>query len=229
MTISSPDFRTPQQLLRIAEEILVAGQVGRDQWTFGGGTALSIRIHHRESRDIDIFLQNAQHLTMITPRLNATAERVSSQYDESSSHVKIRSPSGIDGEIDFILSPILTRPGAEELEMWDGTLRVETGAEIIAKKLFHRAANFTGRDIFDLAAFGCDVQDPGHLRLNSLKDSAPVFASKISAAGDRIEKLRNSGIGAEEIARLRVASSFEGIARVAHEISLGILGELEKI
>jgi hypothetical protein len=31
-----------------------------DQWTFGGGTALMLQIGHRESDDIDIFLDDHQ-------------------------------------------------------------------------------------------------------------------------------------------------------------------------
>jgi hypothetical protein len=34
-------------------------------WTFGGGTAMMIQIGHRESRDIDIFLSDAQTLPFL--------------------------------------------------------------------------------------------------------------------------------------------------------------------
>jgi hypothetical protein len=31
-----------------------------DRWTFGGGTAMMLQIGHRESHDIDLFLEDAQ-------------------------------------------------------------------------------------------------------------------------------------------------------------------------
>jgi Nucleotidyl transferase AbiEii toxin, Type IV TA system len=39
-----------------------------DRWTFGGGTALMLHIGHRESRDVDIFLEDAQFLPFLDPQ-----------------------------------------------------------------------------------------------------------------------------------------------------------------
>jgi hypothetical protein len=39
-----------------------------DHWTFGGGTAMMLQIDHRESRDIDIFLPDAQFLAFLDPQ-----------------------------------------------------------------------------------------------------------------------------------------------------------------
>jgi hypothetical protein len=36
-----------------------------DHWTFGGGTALMLHIDHRESRDVDIFLDDPQLLAFL--------------------------------------------------------------------------------------------------------------------------------------------------------------------
>lgn len=36
-------------------------------WSFGGGTALMLQIDHRESHDIDIFLDDPQLLPFLNP------------------------------------------------------------------------------------------------------------------------------------------------------------------
>nr|WP_220326215.1 nucleotidyl transferase AbiEii/AbiGii toxin family protein [Rhizobium wenxiniae] len=38
-----------------------------DSWTFGGGTALMLQISHRESFDIDIFIDDPQVLPYLNP------------------------------------------------------------------------------------------------------------------------------------------------------------------
>lgn len=37
------------------------------EWSFGGGTAMMIQIRHRESHDVDIFLDDPQLLGFIDP------------------------------------------------------------------------------------------------------------------------------------------------------------------
>jgi hypothetical protein len=54
-------------------------------WTFGGGTVLMLRYEHRLSRDVDIFLRDAQALTALSPRLNRQSAELSDDYVESCS------------------------------------------------------------------------------------------------------------------------------------------------
>ena len=62
--------------------------VGPDTfWTMGGGTVLMFRHNHRASKDVDIFFRDPQPLGYVNPRLGGTAERMTSQYEESSGHV----------------------------------------------------------------------------------------------------------------------------------------------
>ena len=117
-------------------------------WTFGGGTVLMLRYQHRRSKDIDIFFRDPQALGFVTPRLSASAENISRDYVETANHVKlIRS----EGEIDFVASPNLTNPGYEIWRIDGHSINVETSAEIIAKKMWHRGNAVTARDLFDLA------------------------------------------------------------------------------
>ena len=134
--------------LSIIEEIKSHG-TSDPFWTLGGGTVLMFRYQHRLSKDIDIFVPDPQYLSFVTPRLSDVAAAISDQYaEDQSSYVKLIRP---EGEIDFVASPNLTD---SPFEIWhiDGHhIRVETAAEIVAKKLWHRGDRATARDLFDLS------------------------------------------------------------------------------
>ena len=117
-------------------------------WTFGGGTVLMLRYHHRLSKDIDIFVPDPQYLGYVSPRLSDVAESVSQDYVEGPGYIKLLRA---EGEIDFVASPNLTEPAFETWRLLGRTVRVETAAEIVAKKLWHRGDRATARDLFDLS------------------------------------------------------------------------------
>ena len=134
--------------LKVIEDIKTHG-IKNPFWTFGGGTVLMLRYQHRISKDIDIFVPDPQYLGFATPRLSDVAAEISDDYiEESSSYVKLIRP---EGEIDFVASPNLTSPGFEEWHLKNNLIKVETGTEIVAKKLWHRVDRATARDLFDLA------------------------------------------------------------------------------
>ncbi len=117
-------------------------------WTFGGGTVLMLRYRHRMSKDIDIFVPDPQYLGYVSPRLSDVAEAVSDHYVEGPGFIKLLRP---EGEIDFVASPNLTSDPYEIWELLGRQVKVETSAEIVAKKLWHRGDRATARDLFDLA------------------------------------------------------------------------------
>lgn len=117
-------------------------------WTFGGGTVLMLRHGHRLSKDIDIFVPDPQYLGFVSPRLSEAAERVTSDYVEGPGYVKLLR---LEGEIDFVASPNLTEQPFDEWTLLGRKVKVETAAEIVAKKLWHRGDRATARDLFDLA------------------------------------------------------------------------------
>jgi predicted nucleotidyltransferase component of viral defense system len=134
--------------LRIIEDIKRHG-TSDPFWTFGGGTVLMFRYQHRLSKDIDIFVPDPQYLGFVTPRLSDVAAEVCSQYvEDQSSYVKLIRP---EGEIDFVASPNLTEIPFEIWNIDGHQIRVETAAEIVAKKLWHRGDRVTARDLFDLS------------------------------------------------------------------------------
>ena len=131
----------------LIDEIAVHG-VTNPFWTFGGGTVMMLRHRHRLSKDIDIFVPDPQYLGYVTPRLSDVAEGISAQYVEGPGYIKLLRP---EGEIDFVASSNLTSEPYEEWELLGRTIKVETSAEIVAKKLWHRGDQATARDLFDLA------------------------------------------------------------------------------
>lgn len=148
-------------------------------WTFGGGTVLMLRYQHRISKDIDIFVPDPQYLGFVTPRLSDVAAQVSSHYvEDQNSYVKLMRP---EGEIDFVASQNLTKPGYEEWQILGNTIRVETAVEIVAKKLWHRGDRATARDLFDLSLV--IEREPEELKIATtfLLKNADQFVEQILA------------------------------------------------
>lgn len=133
-----------QELLRHAftliDEIARHGGINNPTWTFGGGTVLMLRHQHRLSKDIDIFVPDPQYLGFVSPRLSDVAESVSPDYVEGPGYIKLLRP---EGEIDFVASPNLTSNPYEEWNLLGRQVKVETSAEIVAKKLYHRGDRAT--------------------------------------------------------------------------------------
>lgn len=117
-------------------------------WTLGGGTVLMLRYRHRRSKDIDIFVPDPQVLGHVSPRLSDVAESIATDYVEGAGYVKLLHP---EGEIDFVAAPNLTASPYETWRLLKRPVRVETAAEIIAKKFWHRGDAPSARDLFDLS------------------------------------------------------------------------------
>ncbi|MGB3584875.1 MAG: nucleotidyl transferase AbiEii/AbiGii toxin family protein [Roseiarcus sp.] len=123
---------------------------GAPEFVMGGGTVLMMRMHHRLSNDIDLFLHDAQWLARLTPRLNDFAAEMARDYSEQANSVKLVLAQG---DIDFVVAGSVT--GVEPTETLDfggRNVMLEATEEILAKKLFFRAALLKPRDVFDLVA-----------------------------------------------------------------------------
>jgi hypothetical protein len=128
---------------------LEAKGFGMPDVIIGGGTVLMFRFEHRLSKDIDFFMHDAQWLSVLTPRLNDATAAMTTTYQEQGNSLKLVMPRG---DIDFIVSgPVSDAQATDTLAFMGRTFLLETTEEILAKKLFHRAAHFQPRDVFDFA------------------------------------------------------------------------------
>jgi len=121
-------------------------------WSFGGGTALMLQIDHRESHDIDIFLDDPQVLPFLNPETQgyASARRPDGYQTDGAGALKL---AYVDvGEIDFICSTSIVDDPVERRTIRGHDVALERPGEIIAKKVYFRGASFQPRDMFDLAA-----------------------------------------------------------------------------
>lgn len=141
-----------RSLIRRAIARLEAVGLGRDEWTWGGGTVLMLRHAHRFSRDVDLFIDDVQYLSYLSPRLTDHQSADLRGYSEQANHLRLEYP---EGEIDFLaVAPVFPdlKPVLERVEGVEGPVRLMADREIIGQKLFYRAATFTGRELYDFVA-----------------------------------------------------------------------------
>ena len=155
------------EALAILDDLRARG-FGAPDVVFGGGTVLMMRLRHRLSKDIDLFLHDAQWLGLLTPRLNDRVAARVADYSEQANSLKLVFAAG---DIDFVVAGAVTDvTPTERLDFAGWSLPLESSAEIIAKKLYFRAGLLKLRDAFDLVAV--HRADP-QAALRALAASAP--------------------------------------------------------
>ena len=157
-------------------------------WSLGGGTALMLQLHHRLSRDIDIFVNDAQSLTLYTPRLNEGVEALTRDFEEDINYLKLR--FGPEGEVDFIAAADLTETPWVERVVRGRQIHLETPEEIVVKKLMFRPATLQYRDLFDVAAVVSE--SPG-----LLENSHAIFSEKLPVLQARVKHLAGLDLSRE--------------------------------
>ncbi len=169
----------------------LATVVDNPVWTFGGGTVLMLRLNHRYSRDIDLFVPDPQYLGHVTPRLCDVAERLTTQYVEAAEYVKLLLPNG---EIDIVVGEPLTIQPWEVIPHRGRHILVETNAEIVAKKMHRRGYQAKARDLFDLCAVA--ELDP-----EAIDQAAPFFTRHGDAFIAQLKA--NAGFIEEDFAQIQ--------------------------
>ena len=159
-------------------------QIQNPLWTFGGGTVLMLRIGHRQSKDIDLFVPDPQYLGHINPRLSDVAEGVSTEYEENSEFIKIFLP---DGEIDIVVGESLTDDPYDIATCMGRLVKFETCAEIIAKKMWHRGNQAKARDLFDLCAVATKEPEAIDIAAPFMKKHGAAFLQRLERRADLAE------------------------------------------
>ena len=113
---------------------------------------MMLQIEHRESHDIDLFLDDPQLLGYVSAAVEELEFDIGipNYNGDGTGHIKIAF-EGI-GEIDFIVTRHMTDNHAVQTNILNHVVELETIAEIVTKKVRFRGANLQARDIFDIAA-----------------------------------------------------------------------------
>jgi hypothetical protein len=184
-------------------------------WTFGGGTAMMLQIDHRESHDVDFFVNDPQVLAYLDPKTqDFKFEVIPADYTgDGNNFVKIVF-TGI-GEIDFIVSGAMTDSPTTQREIEGVQTHIETIPEIITKKIFYRGSGIRARDIFDIAAAAESHADP-------IIQSLRSYPKEVGQTLERIKKL-NPDFVSKAVTDLMIRDAFVQVSKTAIERAREIL------
>ncbi len=165
---------------------------------------MMLRIGHRESHDVDIFLSDPQLLSFLDPQKRdfQFEIRPADYQGDGASFQKIAFKDV--GEIDFIVGH--ASPTTQAAVEGEATL-LETIPEIIAKKIYYRGSSIKPRDILDIAAAGEQHADSVIEALRSYRNEVEVTLKTI----DRL----NPDFVNSAMAQLAIEDKFRAIAKTA--------------
>lgn len=145
-------------------------------WTLGGGTAIALRIAHRVSDDIDIFV-GATDLRAFVPKQNPHAEALAAGMQFPGNYLRYQLS---EGEIDFLPGPLLSTPGFTWETFRGRPIALQTCEEVILKKVRYRAGSFKARDAFDLAAVSRVSPRIGKLLVEETGDRLDILMAALA-------------------------------------------------
>lgn len=187
-----------------------------DRWSFGGGTALMLQIHHRESFDVDIFIDDAQVLPYLNPQTQGFALDINPDAYTSDGTRALKIVFKDIGEIDFIAATHLTSDPTKEREIRGQKVYLETPAEIVAKKIFYRGASMQPRDMFDIA---CVRENEGR---DYLVEALLPFKEACERAL-KIARKMDARLAVEVMSKLLYLPKYSSIPSQAQQITIEIL------
>ena len=161
------------------DHVLPGAAPGR--WTLGGGTAIALRIGHRASDDIDIFVPGTA-LKAFAPHNNPAARAISESFQYPGHYLKFERP---EGEIDFLGAPLQTAPGFAIESFRGRPVALETLEEVVVKKIRYRAAQFSMRDVFDLACVAQSLSSLPGILAGECGDALLRLAARLEALQQR--------------------------------------------
>jgi predicted nucleotidyltransferase component of viral defense system len=189
-----------------------------DNWTFGGGTALMLHLGHRDSFDVDIFLEDPQTIGFLDPAKSALKFDLQPDTSEGDGLVFQRFVFRELGEIDFIVgAPLTLSPNSGHM-IAGRQIALESIGEIITKKVHFRGRSFRPRDVFDVAAAARN-------HAAEMKAALSPFRSDVEAALRHIENL-NPLFVEDALANLNIRPEFSELANKALPTAISFLEEI---
>lgn len=186
-----------------------------DEWTLGGGTALMLQLGHRQSHDIDIFVEDGQILGYLDPaKADLRFGVLPSSYSGDGNTFRKFAFRNL-GEIDFIVGLQLTSQPYHETVIEARSVLLETVGEIIAKKVFYRGSSIAPRDIFDIAAAASRCP-------SDIDEALSNFPDRVKSAINAIERENGDYINAV-IDDLQITDEFESLKGSAIDMALDVL------
>jgi len=113
---------------------------------------MMLQIHHRESRDVDIFLSDPQLLSFLDPQTHDFEFQIQPVEYIGDGARFLRLAFDKIGEVDFFVEHGLTSSPFTQIIIDGEVVLLETIPEIVTKKIYYRASSIKPRDIFDIAA-----------------------------------------------------------------------------
>ncbi len=201
--------------ISIIDQANVRG-IDMHNWSFGGGTALMIQINHRDSHDIDFFIDDPQYLPYLNPQTQDYDLALGpSDYETDGSRALKIVFEGV-GEIDFICCDPVTAKPAVETEIRGRHVLLEIPAEILAKKIVFRGSHMQPRDMFDIAATA------EALGRDYVIDALSAFPSECRTALQIAQRM-DTRLVESVTARLLVTEGFSSLRAGAQTITQDIL------
>lgn len=176
---------------------------------------MMLQIEHRESHDVDIFLNDRQLLSFLDPQKHDFQFEIqpADYHGDGASFLKLGFAD--IGEIDFIIGNALTSSPTKQDIVEGEAVLLETIPEIIAKKIHYRGASIRVRDIFDIAAGG---EQHAASIINELK----AYRDDVSRTLVAIDKLNPDFVN-RAIAQLAIRDKYAATAQTALERTKEIL------
>lgn len=176
---------------------------------------MMLQIGHRQSEDIDIFLQDPQLLSYLDPKLHDFEFEIMPADYQGDGARFLKLAFDRIGEIDFIVSPPLTESPSTRRKVEGEDVDVETIAEIIAKKVHFRGAHIKPRDIFDIAA-------AARFDRWAIVDALRMYREDVASTLSAMDRLNPDFVNAT-IAALTIEEQYRGVAATALDDARGLL------
>jgi len=175
-----------------------------------------LQIAHRESHDIDLFIDDPQILPILNPETLCFDLALESSGYETDGATSLKIVFDGVGEIDVICCSALLPDPSKRTEIRGRIVDLETSAEIIAKKVVHWGSKLQPRDMFDLAAVARALGE------KYVRDALAGFPEQAAAALAVAQRF-DPGLVLAVIADLKVIPGFVDLRESVQAEAIAVL------